>query len=69
MDEQVKNQCRSKLLKIQCVNRFEPLVSELREGLFGDEHTNSGLDVQLVGDRVRALWEIEGSFMEFFRVR
>ena len=58
LDEQVRNQCRSKLLNIQCVNRFEPLVSqecnsdELMKGLSGDEH---GLDVQLVGDRVRAL--------------
>ena len=49
------------LLNIQCVNRFEPLVSqacnsdELMEGLSGDEHTHNGLDVQLVGDRVRAL--------------
>ena len=25
------------------------------EGLSGDEHTNNGLDIQLVGDRVRAL--------------
>ena len=39
-----------------CVNRFEPLLSkagdsdELMECLSGDEHTNSGLDVQLVGD-------------------
>ena len=61
LDEQVRNQCRSKLLNIQCVNRFEPLVSkagdsdELMECLSGNEHTDSGLDVQLVGDRVRAL--------------
>ena len=61
LDEQVRNQCRSKLLNIQCVNRFEPLVSqacdsdELMECLSGDEHVHSGLDVQLVGDRVRAL--------------
>ena len=48
-------------LSLRCVNRFEPLVSkagdseELMEGLSGDENTNSGLDAQLVGDRVRAL--------------
>ena len=61
LDEQVRNKCRSKLLDIQCVNRFELLVSqicdndELMECLSGDEHVHSGLDVQLVGDRVRAL--------------
>ena len=61
LDDQVRNQCRSKLLDIQCVNRFERLVSqacdndELMECLSGDEHVHSGLDVQLVGDRVRAL--------------
>ena len=54
MDEQVRNQCRSKPL-------YEPLVSqacdsdELMECLCGDEHVHSGLDVQLVGDRVRGL--------------
>ena len=48
---------RSKLLNVQCVNRFEPLVSqacngdELMEGLSGDEHAHSGL---LEGDKVRA---------------
>ena len=44
---------------VQCVNRFEPLVSkasdEFMECLSGDEITNSELDVRLVGDRVRAL--------------
>ena len=46
---------------IQCINKFEPLVSqacnsdELMECLSGVEHTYSRLDVQLVGDRVRAL--------------
>ena len=74
--QQVRNRCRSKLLNIQCVNRFEPLVSkagdsdELMECLSGNEHTNSGLDVLLVGDRVGALGgsvrEVtEGSHMEF----
>ena len=46
LDEQVRNQCRS---NIQCVNRFEPLVSkagdsdELMECLSVNEHTDSGL--------------------------
>ena len=51
MDEQVRNQCRSKLK----VNRFESQAcdsDELMECLSGDEHV---LDVQLVGDRIRAL--------------
>ena len=57
LDEHVKINAG---LKIQCVNRFEPLVSKAGDSdelmkLSGDEHTNSGLDVQLVGDRVRAL--------------
>ena len=39
---------------------YEPLVQacdsdELMECLSGDEHVHSGLDVQLVSDRVRAL--------------
>ena len=60
LDEQVRKHCRSELLNIQCVNRYEPLVQacdsdEPMECLSGDEHVRSGLDVQLVGDRVRAL--------------
>ena len=43
-----------------CVNVSQAGDSdELMECLSGDEHTNSGLDVQLVGDRVRALgWNV-----------
>ena len=57
----MRNEYRTRLLNVQCVNRFEPLVSqacdcdELMECVSGDEHAHSGLDVQLVGDRVRAL--------------
>ena len=54
MNEQVRNQCHIYI-------RFEPLVSqacdsdELIECLSGNERAQSGLDVQLVGDRIRAL--------------
>ena len=50
---------------------FEPLVSracDRDECLSGDEYVHSGLDVQLVGDRERALdgsvgdWRFEGSY-------
>ena len=55
-------------------NRFEPLVSqtcdsgeldELMECFSGDEHAQSGLNVQLVGGRVgRALVMLGGSVLE-----
>lgn len=49
LHEQVRNSGKSKLIKIQCVYRFEPLVSqacdsdEPMECLSRDEHTHSGL--------------------------
>ena len=61
-------------MHVDCVNKFEPLTSQKAEPSGSLRSGENIVDVNLVGNKVESLRregkgeEVEGSYMEFFRV-
>ena len=64
LDDDIRGKVRSKPVHVDCVNRFEPLTSQKASSsssnkpsgsLCSDENNNMHIDVNLVGNRVKAL--------------